>query len=218
MQRSRWPEAFDDRLQQAHLRQTIAAALHEQHRDPDIGKVLGAIARRLARRMQRKAEERQSIDAIERRARLRLRGHSAAEGFAARDQAQSGAASAGFSHRGAHGGLRDRRRVRPLAAFLHIEKLIAQRRHRALGQALGCRLHEGMGHPGAGTVGKDKTRVRVWGVDQQRGDGGRIPDRDVKLLRDDGVHPAGNPIGIELNFGDPGITRTRGLRFREPPP
>ena len=188
MQRRPRPEALDHGFEQRQLRELVVGALHEQHRDLDIGEVFGAIVGRLAGRMQRKAEKRQPVDAGERRCRLRLRGHAAAEGSAAGDQAQPGAASPGFGHRGAHGGVRDRRRVGPLAALLHIGKLIAQRRHAAFGQALGGGLHGGVGHPGPGAMGKHKARAGIGGTDQQRGDRARIADRDLELLRTDDFH------------------------------
>ena len=62
-QRRARSQAFDDRLEQAQLRQRIARALQEQHRDFDIGEMLGAVAGRLSGRMQRKAEKRQPANA-----------------------------------------------------------------------------------------------------------------------------------------------------------
>jgi hypothetical protein len=154
----------------------------------DIGQVFGPIAGRLACRMQRKAQERQSMDAIERRRRLRLRRHAPAERFAAGYKKQSRAASSGFRDSGAHRGLRNRRRVGPLRAFFHIRELIAQRRDAAFAKAGSNCLHEWMGHPGACAMGKDKTRTRPGGADQKRGDGGRIRDLDLKLLRSYDFH------------------------------
>jgi hypothetical protein len=37
-------------------------------------------------------------------------------------------------------------------------------------------------------MGKHKTGARPGGADQKRGDGARIPDLDVKLLRAGGFH------------------------------
>jgi hypothetical protein len=37
-------------------------------------------------------------------------------------------------------------------------------------------------------MGEDKTRARIGGADQQRGDRTRIADRDFKLLRTDDFH------------------------------
>lgn len=45
-----------------------------------------------------------------------------------------------------------------------------------------------MGHAGARAMGKYKTGARRVGTDQKRGDGGRMTDRDLELLRADGVH------------------------------
>jgi len=44
-------------------------------------------------------------------------------------------------------------------------------------------------HPGAGAMGKHKTRTRLrWPV-EKRGDRTRLPDRDIKLLRAGDFHP-----------------------------
>ena len=58
----------------------------------------------------------------------------------------------GLGHGGAHGGMRDRRRVGALRAALHVGELVAQRRDAALGQAVGDRGHERVRHAGAGAV------------------------------------------------------------------
>jgi hypothetical protein len=62
--------------------------LQEQHRHLDVEQMLAALARRLFRRMQRKAEEGEAAHAGQRRRGLRLRRHPAAERFAAGDQRQ----------------------------------------------------------------------------------------------------------------------------------
>ena len=85
--------------------------------------------------MQGKTEERQSTHAGQRRRHLCLRGHAAAERFAASDQSQPRTASRGFRHRGTHCRLCHRRRVGPPAAILHIGELIAQRRHATFAKA-----------------------------------------------------------------------------------
>ena len=182
MQRRQASEAFHDRLEQAHFGETVARALQEQHRDPDVGKVRGPRDRRLARRVQRETQKGKSANAGQRRDRLRLRGHAAAERFAARDQRQSGTASRGFRDGGPHRRMRDRRRIGPLAALLHVRELVAQGRDAAVAQA-GCnRLHEWMGHPGAGAVGKHETGARILRPQQQRGDGGCVLDVQLQAL------------------------------------
>ncbi len=118
--------------------------------------------------MQRKAKECQSAHAGKRRDRLRLRGHSSAERFAARDQRQSDAALRSLRHRRADRCMRDRGRIGPLAASLHVGKLIAQRRDAAPGKASGNRFHRGMGHAGARTMSKNVTRLRLYRPQQQR--------------------------------------------------
>ena len=74
----------------------------------DVGQVRGALVRRLARRMQRKSEEHQAAHARQRRSRLRLRRHAAAEGLAAREQRQPGQLARGFGDGRAHGRVRER--------------------------------------------------------------------------------------------------------------
>jgi hypothetical protein len=67
--------------EQLHLRQSIARALQEQHRDTDLSKVLAPLDGRLAGGMKRKTEEHEAAHAWEHPSRLRLRGHAAAEGL-----------------------------------------------------------------------------------------------------------------------------------------
>ena len=76
--------------------------------------------RRLAGGVQREAEEHQAAHAGQRRRRLRLRGHPAAERLAAGEQRQRRASARPLGDRGAHGGVGDRRRVGPLRAALHV--------------------------------------------------------------------------------------------------
>src|SRR4029077_7078118 len=86
LERRALAECRAHRPQLVEARQRVARALQEQHRDPHIGEMLAALARRFAGWVQREAEEREAAHAVERRIRLRLRGHAATEGFAAGDQ------------------------------------------------------------------------------------------------------------------------------------
>ena len=204
MQRRARSQAFDDRLEQAQFRQRIARALQEQHRDFDIGEMLGAVAGRLSGRMQRKTEKREPANAGQGRKRLRLRRHSPAERSAARDQRQRGTASPGFRHGGANGRMRHRRRIGPLAAFFHVGKLIAQRRNAAFGEASRNRFHRRMGHAGAGAVREHVTRARLRRLDQQGGDLLTRADLNSKRLRANGCHMI-RPISICMTgtlYGD----------------
>ena len=103
----------------------------------------------------------------ERRKRLRLRRHPPAERFSARDQRQSAAASPGLRHRGANRGMRDRRRIRPLAAAFHIGKLVAQRRDAALAEADRNRLHRLVVHACTGPVREHVSCPRMRRPDQR---------------------------------------------------
>jgi hypothetical protein len=166
MQGRRW-KTTDRRLDQADLRKAVARSLQEQHRDIDFRKMRPAIGRGLAGRMQRKAQKRKAANARQRSHCLRLRGHAATKGFSPRNQGQLRTEPAGFRHRGAHGGLCDGRRIGPLAAFLHVGELIAQARDSALIKARRKGCHEGMRHPGAGTVRKNETGACVIAPEQQ---------------------------------------------------
>ena len=79
MQRCALPQALGDRNKQLHVSQLVARTLKKQHRDVDVEQMHRAFIRRTLGRMQGKAEEGQTPDAGQRRSRLRLRGHAAAE-------------------------------------------------------------------------------------------------------------------------------------------
>src|SRR5262245_34768009 len=79
-------QALDHRLEQARLRQPVGGALQEQHRNRNVGKMRGALARGLHGRMQGKAEESEPLYPLKRPLRLRLRGHAPAKGPSARYQ------------------------------------------------------------------------------------------------------------------------------------
>ena len=66
-----------------------AIVLYQLLHDIDVGKMLGAVAGRFPRRMQRKSKEREPANAGQGIKRLRLRRHAAAERFAARDHRQA---------------------------------------------------------------------------------------------------------------------------------
>ena len=115
---------------------------------------------------------------------LRLRGHAAAEGFAAGDKRKLGHEPCRFRHRGAHRGLRKLRRIGALAALLHIGELIAKRGDAAFGKPVGDCRHEGMGHAGAGAMGEHVAeRVRLRGTCKQTRDALRLIDGDGHGLR-----------------------------------
>ena len=168
MQRGRRPEAVPPSARAASVPQACRwVPCRNSIGTCDIGKMLGPLVGWLVGRMQRKAQERQSADAGERRDRLRLRRHASAERLAAGDQPKPGTAPRGFRHRGPHRGVSDRRFVGPLAAGFHVGKLITQRRHAALAKPGRDRFHGGMGHSGARAMGKDKTRARLRRQDRE---------------------------------------------------
>jgi len=99
---------------------------------------------------------------------LRLRRHAPTKGFSTRDQRQTWAVLRGCSDGSTHGGMRDPRRIGPLALLFHIGELIAQRGDVALGKTCGHRRHECMRHAGAGAMGEHKAGARLRGLRQQR--------------------------------------------------
>ena len=133
--------------------------------------------------MQRKSEESEAAHLRERSFGLRLRGHAAAEGLAAGDERKLGHELCRFRHRGAHRGLRKLRRIGAFAALLHIGELIAKRRDAALGEPVGDRGDEGMGHAGAGAVGQHIAGACAARVQQDTRDAMRLIDGDGHGLR-----------------------------------
>src|ERR1700733_15042379 len=81
MQRRQRSQSLHHAFDQRHFREAMARALQKQHRDIDLGEMIGAVDRGLARRVQWKADKREPANAWQRRCRLRLRGHAAAERF-----------------------------------------------------------------------------------------------------------------------------------------
>ena len=154
LERRTLAERLHERLQQREVGELVACALQEQHRDLHVGQVLAALVRRLARRMQREADEDDAAHTAQRRCGLRLRGHAAAERLAAGDERHAGQSLRCRIDSRAHRRMRKLRRVGPLRAALHVRELVAQRRDAAFGQAVRDRGHERMRHAGAGAVGE----------------------------------------------------------------
>ena len=80
------PSAVDDGPQPAEVGELVARPLQEQHRNVDVREMRGALVGRLARGVQREAEEHEPANAGDRRNRLRLRRHATAERLAAREE------------------------------------------------------------------------------------------------------------------------------------
>jgi len=76
-------QPIDYRTQQCQLGEVVARSLQEEHGDFNLRQVLRPLDARLARRMQRKSNEREAEHIRERRQRLRLRGHPPAHRLAA---------------------------------------------------------------------------------------------------------------------------------------
>src|ERR1700756_555118 len=188
MQRRAATERSDDRFEQVELRESVVRALQEQHRQLHLRKMGGALGRGLSLGMKREAEEGKALHAFQRRLGLRLRGHAPTKGFAARDQGESGAAFRGLRNRGADGCVSDCPRLGPLAAFLHVGKLIAQRRDAASGEADGDDLHRGMDHADARAMGEDKTGARPARPYQEPGNWSRRADLDLEFLGNEFLH------------------------------
>src|SRR5690348_17313518 len=82
-------EALHHRLEQVELGEIVARALEEKHRDLHGLEVLAALARGLARRVQRESEKKEARNAFKMRFGLRSRSHPAAKGFAAGKERQT---------------------------------------------------------------------------------------------------------------------------------
>ena len=172
-------ELLADRLELIERRQVVARALQEEHRDLHLEQMLGTVLRWLAGRVQRKSEEGQSVHALERSVRLRLRGHPAAERLAAGDERHVRQQTLRRGHRGTDRCLRERRRVGPLAAALHVGKLIAQRGKAARREPARHIVQEGMIHSCAGAMRQHVASSRAgWLLQQARNVSG-IADGDA---------------------------------------
>ena len=97
--------------------------------------------------MEREAEKGEAAHAGQRALGLRLRGHAAAEGFAAGNQRQLRCKSCRFGNRRADGGVRDPRRIGTLAALFHVGELVAERCDPASLEPFGDRLLKGCAIP-----------------------------------------------------------------------
>jgi type II secretory pathway component PulL len=94
----------------------------------------------------------------------------------------------------------ERRRIRPLAALLHIGKLVAQCRDAAVAKASRDLLHEFMGHARARAVGKDEACPSACRLLQQRGHRVRAVDVQSEWLRGDAAHPELASCGSKAEY------------------
>ena len=107
-------ELFAERFQKLQVCEIITSSLQEEHRNLHIEEVLSALRRWLPGWMKRESEKREASHSGQRRCRLRLRRHSASEGFAARKKSKLGNQPGCFHYRRADRGMRQFRGVRPL--------------------------------------------------------------------------------------------------------
>ena len=140
--------------------------------------MLGPRNRRLARRMQREPEECQAADPGKRLLRLCLRGHTAAEGLAARNERQPRRGFAGRGNRRTDRRLSQLRRIRPFALSLRKRKLVPQRRDAERRELIGHGDHERVPHACSRAVRKHETPFSVWRPQQQARDASRVINGD----------------------------------------
>src|SRR5436190_13384936 len=114
LERCALTELLTERFDKLHAREIVTSPLQKEHRDVHIEEVLSALLRWLPGWMKRESEKREPSHSGQRRCRLRLRRHSAAEGFAARKKSKLGNQPGCFQYCRADGGMRQFRCVRPL--------------------------------------------------------------------------------------------------------
>jgi hypothetical protein len=168
MQRRPLPELRAHRTQQLEIGKRIPRSLQEQHRNRNLGKVLGSFCSRLVGRMQRKTEEHQSSHSLQRLLCGSLRGHPSPHGLATRQQRQAGSRLRRRSHCCSDGRGQNSRCVRNPPLLLHIGKLISQRRHTHPGQFAGQLLHKGVTHARPSPMCKHQEPQRLSRPTQQR--------------------------------------------------
>ncbi len=157
------PQFGHQRLQKLEPREAIPRPLDKQHRQPDTAKMVGAPGARPARRVERKPQKHQALDARQRRLRGRRRGHAPAEGLTAGHDAQTRRLGPGRLHRLPHGFLEHRRRIGGAAALLHVGELIAEAGNLPPGQILGHRPQERVAHSCSRAMGHDIQKASVAG-------------------------------------------------------
>lgn len=152
VQRGAFPQLSDDRLQERKIRQRIAGALNEHHRDADVVQMRGALGARVAGRMQWKSQEHQSANPWQGAPSLRLRGHPATEGTSAGDERQIRRKPRGLGNRRTHRCMTQRSWIGASAALFHVWELVTKRGDAPFDKSRGRALHGRMHHPGTGPV------------------------------------------------------------------
>ena len=189
-------EMFDYARHQVRIGESVAGALEEQHRNPNIEQVAGAIVGRLAGRMERKSQKYQPANFAQRRDGLGLRRHPPAERLATGKEWNTGELPIGFLDGCANGRVRDRRRIRSPGTVLHVGELEAQRRDAAGGEFPGGSGHESVGHSGASAVRQNQAGPRRIRTVQKPGDKLGLAYLDGETIRADwcALHGAGEGI------------------------
>ena len=106
-------ELFAERFDKLHASEIITSPLQEEHRNLHIEEVFSTLLRWLPGWMKRESEKREAAHSGQRRCGLRLRSHSATEGFATREKSKLGNQPGCFHYRRADGGMRQFGCVRP---------------------------------------------------------------------------------------------------------
>src|SRR5581483_7345750 len=96
--------------------------------------------------MKRKGKEHEATDLRQRFFGLCLRGHAPAKGTPAGKERKLFSPPARFGHRRSYDTMRERWRIGPLRASLHIQKLVAQRGNAPLGKAVSDGRHRPVRH------------------------------------------------------------------------
>src|SRR5262245_23941426 len=147
-------KSFAERFQEGQVREIITRSLQKQHRNFHLEKVLCALVRGVARRMERESKKHESAQSGQRRCGLRMRGHSAAKGLSAGEKWEVRNALCRFRRRRADRGMSEFWGVGPFRTALHVWELIAQRSDAALRQPVRDGGHEWMRHASASAVGQ----------------------------------------------------------------
>ena len=143
------------------------------------------------------------------------RPRAAAERFSPRNERQPRQLARRCRDRGAHDGVRERRRVGPLLAGLHVRELIAQRRDAAREKPGRDSFHERMRHAGAGAMRQHVAGARIRRRLEQGGDADRaIGDDEGCCSRGGHVANVAQP-GCELEVVFTALVRPPCRLFRQ---
>src|SRR5580704_18392766 len=151
-------EIRDDLLYAIWLRERVAIALEEKHRDLHFGQMPRPKDGGLPCGMQWETEKGDAAHVWQRRLCLGLRRHAATKRLAACEESEVWQTHVGFVDRGADCRLCETRSIRSARAYFHVGELIPQSADPALIQSRSGCNHEGMRHTGARAVCQNKAR------------------------------------------------------------